>query len=66
MLNINSARFANETVRHDAKAAFAAWTARSTSSTDARSTAPLCRPVAGLKTGLVRPDPPATEEPPIQ
>ena len=27
--------------------------------------AALC-PVAGLKTGLVRPDPPATEEPPIQ
>ena len=39
---------------------FATWTAWSTSSTEARSTAPLCLPVAGLKTGLVRPEVPTT------
>ena len=66
MLNISSARFASETPRHEAKAAFADCTARSTSSTDARSTAPLCRPVAGLKTLAVRPEVPGTDEPSIQ
>ena len=66
MLNISSARLASETVRHETNASFAACTAWSISSTDARSTAPLCRPVAGLNTGLVRPEVPATVAPPIQ
>ena len=39
--------------------AFAAWTAWSTSSTVAKSTAPDCWPVAGLNTGPERPDWPA-------
>ena len=64
--NISSARFASDTPRHEAKAAFADCTALSTSSTDARSTAPLCRPVAGLKTFAVRPEVPGTGEPSIQ
>ena len=37
-----SARFAIESARHAGNAAFAAWTARSTSSTVAKSTAPDC------------------------
>ncbi len=66
MLNINSARFASDTVRHVANASLATWTAWSISATDARSTAPLCRPDAGLYTGLVRPEVPATVAPSIQ
>ena len=62
----SSARFASETARQAGKAAFAAWTARSTSSTVAKSTAPVCRPVAGLYTAPVRPDWPLTMWPPIQ
>ena len=38
----------SETARQEAKASFAAWTARSTSSTDAKSTSPVCMPAAGL------------------
>ena len=53
-------------MRHDAKACFATCTARSTSSTDARSTAPLWRPDDGLNTELVRPDEPVTFVPPTQ
>ena len=64
--NISSARRASETVRHDTNADFAACTAASTSSTEARSTAPVWRPLAGLKTGLVRPELPGTSAPPIQ
>ena len=48
-------------MRHEANAAFADWTARSTSSTEASCTSPVCRPAAGLNTGLVRPEVPATE-----
>ncbi len=44
----SSARFARDTVRHSTNALFAAWTAWSTSSTVAKSTAPDRRPVAGL------------------
>ncbi len=40
-LNINSARFASDTDLHDTKACRATSTAAATSSTDARSTAPL-------------------------
>jgi len=40
--------FDSEVARHAGNAAFAALTARSTSSTDAKSTAPLWRPIAGL------------------
>src|SRR5579885_658862 len=62
----SSARRASESDRHAGNAAFAAWTAASTSSTEAKSTAPVCSPVAGLNTGPVRPDSPARREPPIQ
>ena len=50
--NANKAavRLASDVARHPGKAAFAAATAASTSSTDAKSTSPLCTPVAGLKT----------------
>ena len=51
----SSARRESESARHAGNAAFAAWTARSTSSADAKSTAPVCAPVAGLNTGPVRP-----------
>ena len=61
-----SARFAIESARHAGNAAFAAWTARSTSSTVAKSTAPDCWPVAGLNTGPLRPDVPAYGAPEIQ
>jgi len=46
--NSSSARLASETVRQDANATFADWTARSTSSTEASCTSPVCRPVAVL------------------
>ena len=61
-----SARRPSETARHAGNASFAAWTALSTSSTVAKSTSPLWRPVAGLKTTPLRPDSPATVRPPIQ
>jgi len=44
----SSARFASDIARHAGNAAFAACTARSISSTEAKSTAPVCCPVAGL------------------
>jgi hypothetical protein len=40
--------------------------AASTSSTVAKATSPLCRPVAGLYTAPLRPDVPGTARPPIQ
>ena len=43
-----SARRASETARQAGNASFAACTALSTSSTVAKSTAPVCCPVAGL------------------
>ena len=43
-----SVRRESESARHSGNACFAAWTARSTSSTDAKATRPVCRPVAGL------------------
>src|SRR4029453_3225787 len=46
-----SVRRESENVRHLAKARFAARTAASTSSTEAKSTSPVWTPVAGLKTG---------------
>ena len=39
-------------------ASFAVWTAASISSTVAKSTAPVCSPVAGFQTGPLRPDVP--------
>src|SRR4051794_16741117 len=66
MLKKISARFASDTCRHSTNAAFAACTAASTSSTVARSTAPVCLPLAGLKTGPLRPESEATLRPPIQ
>ena len=48
MLKKSSARFASDTVRQVSKACFAACTAWSTSASVARSTAPVCLPVAGL------------------
>src|SRR6188472_1696619 len=62
----SSARFDSENVRHVAEAAFADATARSISSIEANCTSPACSPVAGLYTGPVRPDAPATGSPPIQ
>ena len=57
--NKSSARRAERRSRATpAKAAFAAATAASTSSTEAKSTSPVCSPVAGLKTGPLRPDVP--------
>ena len=44
----SSARFASEVSRQAGKAPRAAWTAASTSSAVAKSTAPVWRPVAGL------------------
>ena len=44
-------RFASDTARHARNASFAACTAWSTSSTVAKSSAPVWRPVAGLNTG---------------
>jgi hypothetical protein len=48
MLKNVSVRRESETARHAANASFAAATARSISSTDAKSTAAVCTPVAGL------------------
>jgi hypothetical protein len=62
----SSARFESDVARHEAYAAFAFCTARSISSGDAKSTSPDCSPVAGLKTGPIRPDSPRTGSPPIQ
>ena len=64
--NSSSARFASDSARHAGNAAFAACTALSTSSTDAKSTWPDCRPVAGLNTGPPRPDCPTYVAPAIQ
>ena len=64
--NMSSARLPSESARQAGKAAFALATAASISSTEAKSTSPVCRPVAGLKTGPVRPDVPGTSGPPIQ
>jgi hypothetical protein len=47
ILNMISVRFEIEVARHPGKAATAAATATSTSSTDAKSTVFACRPVAG-------------------
>ena len=62
----SSARFAIERARQAGKAAFAAATPASISSIEANATSPDCRPVAGLKTGPLRPEVPATAAPPIQ
>ena len=47
------------------KAALAAWTAASTSSTEASATEPVTLPVAGLNTSLKRPLVGAAGAPPI-
>ena len=44
----SSVRRESDMVRQLANARFAAWTAASTSSAVAKSTSPLCSPVAGL------------------
>ena len=44
----SSVRRESDIVRQPSKARFAAWTAASTSSAVAKSTSPLCSPVAGL------------------
>ena len=64
--NMSSARFASESARQAGKASFATETTRSISSADAKSTSPVCSPVAGLKTGPLRPEVPGTIWPPIQ
>ena len=53
-------RFESEVARQAGNAAFAAATAASSSSTEAKSTHLACEPVAGSKTGPRRPDVPAT------
>ena len=60
------ARFDNDVARHAGKASRAAATAACNSSEVAKSTSCVCSPVAGLKTGPVRPDSPSTVFPPIQ
>ena len=62
----SSARRASETARQSGKAALAAWTAASTSSAEAKSTDPVCSPVAGSKTGPALPELPSRRRPPIQ
>ena len=61
-----AARRDSEASRHPAAAAAADATAASTSAAEARSTSPVCSPVAGLNTGPTRPDVPATTAPSIQ
>ena len=56
----------SEAARHSRAAAAALATTASTSAVLARSTSPVCVPVAGLKTGAVRPDVPALSRPSIQ
>ncbi len=62
----SSARRASETARQLSNASLAFATAASISSTEAKSTSPLCSPVAGFHTGPLRPDVPGTLFPPIQ
>ncbi len=62
----SSARRERETSRQVSNALRAAWTAASTSSTVAKSTAPDCSPVAGFQTGPLRPELEGTLLPPIQ
>ena len=61
-----SARLEREAARQAGKAAFAAAMASSTSLMEARPTDACCSPVAGLKTGPVRPDVDGTVRPLIQ
>ena len=61
-----SARLDSDDDRHVANASFATATALSTSATLASATSPCCWPVAGLKTGPVLPEAPATRCPLIQ
>ena len=63
--NITSARRDSEVSRQDSKASLATPTARSTSSTEAKSTAACCSPVAGFQTGPERPDSLGTSFPPM-
>ena len=51
-------RCATLTSRQEAKASLAEATAWSTSATEAKSTSPVCSPVAGLKTGPELPEAP--------
>ncbi len=64
--NMISERRDRESARHCGKASDAASTARSTSPGEARSTSACCRPLAGSKTGPLRPESPGTMRPPIQ
>src|SRR5207247_7503991 len=61
-----SARLESDVARQTGNASSAASTAADTSSADARSTSCVCSPVAGSKTGPLRPDVPGTSLPPIQ
>ena len=64
--NITSLRRDSDVERQPGSASLAVATARSTSSTEAKSTSACCSPVAGFHTGPVRPDVPSTVCPPIQ
>ena len=63
--NMMSARFDSEVARHAGNASRAASTALPTSPASAKSTSWVCSPVAGSKTGPVRPDSPGMCLPPM-
>ena len=64
-LNRDADRFASDVARQAGNASAAAWTALITSSALAESTSWVCIPIAGSKTGPVRPDSPETTFPPM-
>ena len=59
-------RVASEAERQLRAASVACATAASTSAREARSASAVWTPVAGLKTGLVRPDSPGVSAPLVQ
>src|SRR5919204_453127 len=61
-----SARSPGVVSSHSGSAFFAARTARSTSSADARGTSAIVSPVAGLSTSIVSPPAASTHSPPIR
>src|SRR6476661_4056430 len=60
------ARLASDASAHDSQAAAADFTASSTRDAEARSSTPVCSPVAGLKTGEVRSAVPDHGRPPMR
>ncbi len=64
--NSTPARWDSDACRQVAAASLAVATACSTSASEARATAPVTFPVAGLCTGEVRPEVASYARPPIQ